>query len=84
MSIPRPENIGDIYKATGYPFDEAVSYGAVYQGDDPKRPGYWMWFINMDDGDIFGWPDDEDDPDIMGATLELVRRNPLPTQEEKT
>lgn len=81
MSIPRPENIGDIYKATGYPFDEAVSYGAVYSGPDPTRKDRWIWFIEMDDGDIYEWLGNMAQPDMMGATLELVRRNPLPKRE---
>ena len=78
MSVPRPENIGDIYKATGYPSIGEVGYGAVYSGPDLAREERRIWFIEMDDGDIYEWPDDEEQPGFAGATLELVRRNPLP------
>lgn len=79
MSVPRPENIGDIYKATDYPSIGEVSYGVVFLGYFPN--GESLWYIEMDDGDIFAWRDDMGQPDIMGATLELVRRNPLPARE---
>ena len=78
MSVPRPENIGDIYFATDYPSVGQASYGAVYREEDETREGRLLWWIEMEDGDAFKWPDDEEQPDMTGATLKLVRRNPLP------
>ena len=77
--VPQPENIGDIYKATGYLWAENVQYGAISRIDNPSDSRRWIWAIEMDDGDVFPWDEDVDGgPDLMGAKLELYRRNPLP------
>ena len=80
MTVSDPKNIGDIYRATDYPMTGSVAYGAAYRRcsniRESKR-GSWAaqfeWWIEMGDGDCYRFGSD-----IMGATLELVRRNPLP------
>jgi len=72
-----PENIGDIYAVHGYGGIPVPRYGVVYQAADSKRPGYWCWWLAMDDGDQYEWPHGEM-PDMFADSLEVYRRNPVP------
>ena len=82
--LPKPENIGDIYRAVGYPATGMIAYGWAYPDDCTQRAGHWCWWLEMSDGDCYEWDEAPDGPDVMGATLELVRRNPLPDDDYHT
>ena len=83
MGIPKPRYIGDIYRVTGYPAGEMVSYGVAYRMTDPGNPGRWCWWIEMDDGDFYPWAWDRPFAAMLYEKVELVRRNPLPEEGEK-
>jgi len=82
--LPKPETIGDIYRAVGYPATGMIAYGAVQQEPCTMVRDRWCWWLAMDDGDHYEWDETPDGPDVMGATLELVRRNPLPDDDYHT
>lgn len=84
MSIPKPKNTGDIYRVEGYR-DRFTRphYGVIYTGSDPNDAGHWCWWIQMDDGKLYPWPNGAERPNMDFSTMGLVRRNPLPDWEKE-
>lgn len=78
VAPPKPENIGDIYRVAGYPYDKATEYGVAYEEFTVGERA--VWWLLLGDGDIFPWSDIEAG-DIMADKVEMVRRNPLPERE---
>lgn len=81
-----PENIGDVYKVTGYPSTGEIGYGLAYKdAASVGAPGsLWRirgWWLEMDDGDCYEWPNGATEPDIPMDSIELVRRNVRPARE---
>ena len=74
----RPENIGDIYRVEGYPHDGQVSFGAAYLAPSTTAVNLWTWWLDMDDGDLYEWPEGSEGPDMPYSSISLWRRNPLP------
>ena len=76
--VELPENIGDIYEVTGYPYAGAVGYAVAYRAPTTNDPSRVCWWLDLDDSDQLEWSGN-DVPEEFAA-IRLIRQNPRPAR----